>query len=83
MTHRPPGIPYLHVLNGCTAGMRVVLWSRFVTVGTRCYTKKHLVPTVTKRAQGILCNPLVPKLARLVPNYYKLGTKVATLVPKF
>ena len=22
----------------------------------------------TKRAQGILCNPLVPKLARLVPN---------------
>eukprot|EP01043_Picozoa_sp_COSAG02_P016233 COSAG02_NODE_710_length_18178_cov_14.361524_7_plen_71_part_00 len=30
--------------------------------------EEHLEPTVTKRAQGILCNPLVPKLARLVPN---------------
>ena len=37
--------------------------------------QKHLAPTVTKRAQGILCNPLVPKLARLVP-------KSSSLVPK-
>ena len=51
---------------------------------------EHLAPTVTKRAQAILCNPLVPKLAWLVPNYCKLGTKKFTtwcqscnpLVPK-
>ena len=59
-------------------------------------TEKHLVPTVTKRAQGILCNPLVPKLevwyqttANLVPKSLPHGAKVAThwyqsssLVPK-
>eukprot|EP01043_Picozoa_sp_COSAG02_P013858 COSAG02_NODE_561_length_20308_cov_42.799495_3_plen_73_part_00 len=49
---------------------------------------EHLLPTVTKRTQGILCNPLVPKLAELVPNdrrvgakVYLLGTKVGRLAP--
>ena len=52
--------------------------------------KKHRGPTVTKRAQAILCNPLVPKLARVAPNYCDRGTKKFTpwyqkvypLVPK-
>ena len=52
--------------------------------------KQHLAPTVTKRAQGILCNPLVPKFkvwyqtpANLVPKSLTHGAKVGSLVPNY